>query len=119
MNRQQVKELLPIIQAFAEGKEIEVKLKSGSKWCTFNENDIHYINVEECDFRIKSEPKYRPFKDKEECWNEMLRHHPFGWLKYKKNDSYINCNSIRNINAFKIDFKELTFADGTPFGIKE
>ena len=116
MNRQQVKELLPIIQAFAEGKEIEIKLKSGSKWCTFNENDIHYINVEECDFRIKSEPKYRPFKDKEECWNEMLKHQPFGWVK--TDVGYDNLWHTNKGDDFKATFKNCTFADGTPFGIK-
>ena len=136
MNRQQVKELLPIIQAFAEGKEIEIKLKSGSKWCTFNENDIHYINVEECDFRIKPEPKYRPFKNVEECWNEMLEHQPFGWVK--KTSGYCNFLHIMDLYSTGIvindvdifgDFKNLlktydfafaetTFADGTPFGIK-
>lgn len=30
------------------------------------------------EYRIKPEPKYRPFKDAKECWQEMQKHQPFG-----------------------------------------
>lgn len=116
MDRQEAKDMLPIIQALAEGKHIQLKDRIGN-WM-----DIDFINVELCNpnvYRIKPEPKYRPFKDAEECWQEMLKHQPFGWFKNKKGDSYINRSNVCNINAFKIDFKEITFVDGTPFGIKE
>ena len=67
MNRIQAKELLPIIQAFAEGKTILVQ--DGIDWCYLsNESDF---NLNPQRYRIKSEPKYRPFKDAEECWQEM------------------------------------------------
>lgn len=63
MNREEAKKLLPVIQAFAEGKCVETK--TGSGW----------INIENMSFagnpdsyRIKPEPKYRQFKDAEECW---------------------------------------------------
>lgn len=40
-------------------------------------------------YRIKPEPKYRPFKDAEECWQEMLKHEPFGY-------TYDRLNNIRD-----------------------
>lgn len=151
MNRQQVKELLPIIQAYAEGKQIEIKTKEGKKWCTFKENDIQYLPtiICTCDFRIKPEPKYRPFKDEEECWEEMLKHQPFGWTKaipdkeykakyyhnnedvtmyyqvqkvapgyIKYDDANDRCEIGEQDKSYKDVFKVMTFADGTPFGVK-
>lgn len=81
MTREEVKELLPIIQAFAEGKEIEIKPKEGVHWCMLAEDDIQYLDFKKCDFRIK--PKYRPFNNSKECWEEMQKHQPFGWIKCK------------------------------------
>lgn len=40
------------------------------------------------EYRVKPEPKYRPFKDAEECWAEMLKHEPFGWVKAIPNKEY-------------------------------
>ena len=83
MNRQQAKEFFPIIKAFAEGKEIECRVED--KW---------YKLLEICnetnpqDYRIK--PEYRPFKDAEECFEEMKKHQPFGWIKDKQQHEYFN-----------------------------
>ena len=72
MTREEAKELLPIIQAFADGKTIQV-------WYNDTWQDEEYPSFVELNlFRIKPEPKYRPFKTKEECWNEMLKIHLFG-----------------------------------------
>ena len=124
MTRKQAKELLPIMQAFAEGKEVEIKTKEGSEWSTLEEDDIQYINFEKYNLRIK--PKYRPFKNKKECWQEMLKHQPFGWIT----DGQRICNIIciredgilanTNLNGTFYEFESsinLKFADGTPFGI--
>lgn len=131
MNRQQIKELLPIIQAYAEGKPIEIKTKGGKKWCTFEENDIQYLPsiLSTCDFRIKPESKYRPFKNEEECWEEMLKHQPFGWIKCKEgyfnivyvNDDYVGLADKDDsciLLASKNSYQDNTFADGIPFGVK-
>lgn len=120
MNRQQAKDLLPIIQAFAEGKTIQ--------YCCGNRNlTPQWIDVqleEKVDFsdnpqmyRIKPEPKYRPFKDAEECWQEMLKHQPFGWVK--TDEGYEQIWHVNKGDDFNATFKTCTFADGTPFGIKE
>lgn len=78
MTRKEAKQLLPIIQAFAEGKTIEVRVGNDS-WVKTDE--VYGGRNNDYDYRIKPEPKYRPFKDAEECWQEMQEHQPFGGLK--------------------------------------
>lgn len=129
MTREEVKKLLPIIQAFAEGKEIEMFF--GNEWVKTTNPGFTFSSE---NYRIKPEPEYRPFKTKEECWNEMLKHQPFGWVLSKVTGSYGSIGSIiqRNNNieitfstnegeSFSPErlFNTHTFADGTPFGIKE
>lgn len=115
MNRQQAKELLPIIQAFAEGKTILVQ--DDIDWCYLgNESDF---NLNPQRYRIKPEPKYRPFKDAEECWQEMQKHQPVGWLKHKTDEGYELIWHVNKGDDFNPILKTCTFADGMPFGIKE
>ena len=77
MTREEAKVLLPIIQAFTEGKVIECRTKPSAlskswqdmnKWTEMKEIEF-WNNIE---YRIKPEPKYRPFENKEECWQEHL-----------------------------------------------
>ena len=90
------------------------------------------IRLANFEYRIKPEPKYRPFKDAEECWQEMQKHQPFGWLKHKEEKENYHILKITDSRISMIDvceevtfydynetFKQYTFADGTPFGIKE
>lgn len=120
MDRKQAKEMLPIIQALAEGKHIQLKDKIGN-WM-----DIDFINLELCNpniYRIKPNHKYRPFKDAEECWQEMQKHQPFGWIKYKENKYLITevssiCITVGKNYYFKEANEVFTFIDGTPFGVK-
>lgn len=114
MNRQQAKDLLPIIQAFAEGKTIQSRFINGSNtW--WDDNNLSFGDGVE--YRIKPEPKYRPFKNKEECWREMQKHQPFGWVK--TDEGYEQIWHANKGDDFNATFKTCTFADGTPFGIKE
>lgn len=121
MNRKEAKQLLPIIQAFAEGKGVETK--TGSGWISI-ENMSFAGNPDS--YRIKPEPKYRPFKDAEECWQEMLKHQPFGWVKEKERNVRTIINYIHNEGVmfscgsvlFERLFDIYTFADGVPFGVK-
>ena len=139
MDRERAKELLPIIQAFADGKKIEMAsfdddgaLSEWSdvyfpKWLDWLDNHI---------YRIKPEPKYRPFNTKEECWNEMLKHQPFGWVKSKDKGYFHLIGLVQfasELEDVMITFatseqlarssrsisENYIFADGTPFGIKE
>ena len=132
MTREEAKQLLPIIQAFSEGKIIECRTKPGTisagipnEWTEIKE--IGFWNGIE--YRIKPEQKYRPFANAEDCWHEMQKHHPFGWLKGDK--CFYNIVSVSNIDVSManvsgdiviLNFSEVmednTFADGTPFGVK-
>ena len=130
MTREEAKALLPIMQAFAEGKTIQV-------WANDTWQDEEYPSFGELNlFRIKPEPKYRPFKTQEECWNEMLKHQPFGWVKSKDKgyfrliglvqfaseleDVMITFATSENLaRSSHSIYENYIFADGTPFGIKE
>lgn len=122
MNRQEAKSLLPIITAFAEGKEIEYFDTGSNIW----RKSIDPAFDEGVKYRIKPSPKYRPFKDAEECWQEMQKHQPFGWAKDKRDNEIIMitsvCSRICIIGKYAKDFKEAldcyTFADGSVFGVK-
>ena len=127
MTREEAKQLLPIIQAFAEGKAIESKCIKGDKSLWYDDEDPSFDN--DLEYRLKTEPKYRPFSNAEECWKEMLNHHPFGWVK--GDECFYNIVSVSNIDVsmanvsgdiVTLDFSEVmecnTFADGTPFGVK-
>lgn len=123
MTREEAAKLLPILQAFAEGRDIEYFDTGSSIW----RKSIDPAFDESVNYRIKPEPKYRPFKDAEECWNEMLKHKPLGWVKndlgtyrficyikdaeLRMEDQRWTCNEL-----FRLKF---TFVDGTPFGIGE
>ena len=123
MTREEAKQLLPIIQAFAEGKTIQVRINNDSSWTDLLDTKLEICNLYE--YRIQPEPKYRPFKTKEECWEDMLKHQPFGWIKSNGNDLYsiasINCEGITTFAYYRFleSFEKFTFIDGTPFGIKE
>lgn len=122
MTREEAKKLIPIIQAFADGKTIEF-FKQG-EWYELNDPDFMWSAYK---YRIKPKPKYRPFKTKEECWTEMHKHPDFGWVL--KSGVYLHILSLykdalyiqEENDAIYFDnaFNELTFTDGTPFGIKE
>ena len=122
MTREEAKELLPIIQAWAEGKNIQ--FLSDGEWHDINQADFTCYPDK---YRIKPEPKYRPFKSKEECWNEMLKHQPFGWVKEISSEMLYLINGIsdmsivimENIDSFKEAMNIYEFKDGAPFGVVE
>ena len=131
MTREEAKELLPIMQAFAEGKTIEYRGLGGEWKAAHTPTWSSHLF-----YRIKPEPKYRPFRTRRECWDEMLKHQPFGWLKSKENEFCINIGEVSWKEGYgdvvitfytskpfslysNAAYREYTFADGTPFGIKE
>ena len=127
MTREEAKKLLPIIQAFAEGKTLQYRVdEENNTW----ENIINpkFIDLPS-NYRIKPEPKYRPFRTKEECWVEMHKHPDFGWVRSKQCGSYALLGNISEVIIRSTDechkdsmdyiYEAYTFTDGTPFGIKE
>ena len=128
----EIQRLFPIFEAIKEGKTIQW-LDMGL-WRDIDGNDEGFFLdtlVGETDgYRIKPEPKYRPFANAEECWTEMEKHQPFGWIKSA--DCCYNIVSVSNIDVsmanvsgdiVTLRFCEVmesdTFADGLPFGVKE
>ena len=127
-NKEEVKSVMNIIQAFANGKTIQAIDPYEDEWV--DQAALNFKALFEGQYRIKPEHTYRPFKNAEECWQEILNHHPFGWLKGDK--CFYNIVSVSNIDVsmanvsgdiVTLDFSDVmednTFADGTPFGILE
>lgn len=126
MDKERTKDLIKIMQASLEGEVIECKLRNStnplSTWFTHSGNDW---NTNAYMYRIKPKPQYRPFKNQEECWKEMKNHQPFGWIKV--GGHYENIVDLKTGDEIFVNrhhytwndaYKEITFADGTPFGMK-
>lgn len=133
MTKEEARNFYPILQAYAEGRVIECRTKPSAVKGTDVPNDwtemkeIRFWNNTE--YRIKPEPKYRPFKDRQECWQEMQKHQPFGWIADIDSCRYIlavgegsvvfkSFNSSDFCKSFDEVVDTYTFADGTTFGIK-
>ena len=120
-------ERIALMQAYVDGKQIQFFNILGEKWEDTIDPRWSQVNR----YRIKPEPNYRPFKNAEECWQEMQKHQPFGWIKDKEDGHY---SMVTTVDAFYDDknyikisgdhnwsFAETmnvyTFADDAPFGI--
>lgn len=130
MTREEAKELLPIIKAYAGGKTIQI-FDDRNEWNDLNKPTF---DGDPSSYRIKPETKYRPFRTHEECWNEMHKHPDFGWVNSKSvlvsivridyqldGDLYFTINGTGGNCAINTNymFECYTFTDGEPFGVKE
>lgn len=129
MTREDLINAMPIIKAFIDGKKLQYK-DLNHEWEDLEVNDLDLDDFVESAWRIKPEPKYRAFKDAEECWQEMSKHQPFGWMKDKKDGHHalitaadddtcgmsLNGNAAWSLSGIMDLF---TFADGATFGVKE
>ena len=131
LTREEAKEMLPIIQAWADGQTVDwydpaIGWRASGFHLDFDKNPKY--------FRIKPEPKYRPFKTREECWEEMHKHPDFGWIKVNVTSEYEQvvrvfdycktelCFNIANSDddyTSEMMLNSYTFTDGTPFGVKD
>ena len=134
MTREEIKRRAELYSALAEGKTIQILNMEGN-WVDIEVKKLNYI-PETLKFRIKPKSNYRPFKTQEECWNEMLKHQPFGWVKSKDKGYFhliglvqwsseledvmiIFATSEQLARSSRSLFEDYIFADGTPFGIRE
>ena len=123
MTREEIKEAAKVMEAYADVKKVQ-KQDINGLWIDCDNPMFDWASF---NYRIKPGPKYRPFKSQEECWNEMLKHQPFGWVKEISCEMLYLINGISNesivimedINSFKEAMNIYEFKDGTPFGIKE
>ena len=129
--KKEIQRLMPLFQAIAKGKTIQ--WNDMGVWRDIDGDDegffLDTFVGKTVGYRIKPESKYRPFANAEECWTEMQKHEPFGWV-IKLNEGKILIGEvpsggvvIHNQRGSMYGFDEanriLTFADGTPFGILE
>ena len=159
MTKEEIKKFLDNTKVYVNGKseEIQKKLFSfGYYWFGTNYNKVQFTKepflfisddniITHSDFNnhkfteitaeqilsLELTEGYRPFKDKNECWNEMLKHQPFGWVKNIETGDLCNISNIYESEGcskvfldtcaytFSSLLNEFTFIDGTPFGIKE
>ena len=99
LTREVIKDFQSIVQAWIEGKTIQYNFDEG-----WRDANIEHLLGDISKYRIKPEPKYRPFKSQEECWNEMLKHQPFGWIRNNDTERLCNIGSIgRNNYGVVID----------------
>lgn len=127
MTREEARNAAEVMLAYADGKSIEFKEFKEEQWSPFIPEKDAFLcfNFDRFDYRIKKEPTYRPFKDKEECWAEMQKHQSFGWVMAREafRQVLIIGNYYICLEGITFDyneaFEEVKFLDGTPFGIKE
>lgn len=130
MTREEARQAAEVLKAFADGKEIEISGKYKDNWNLIDckRDNIHF-DFDYYDYRAVKEPQYRPFETAEECWNEMLKHQPFGWVRRKTTLDMYNiwvvdsesdgiCLNPEEIIGFGKIIEYYTFADSEPFGIK-
>ena len=118
---------IKVMQAYVEGKQIQYD--DDGKWIDIDYPDWDWHNG---DYRIKPESKCRPFKNAEECWQEMQKHQPFGWIKDKNDGHYSMVTTVdaaagegkkhigisgNHLWTLAETMNNYTFADGEPFGI--
>ncbi len=128
MDRDSARKAAEVMLAYADGKEIESGESGKNLWYSVDHPSFNWIAN---DYRIKPTPTYRPFANAEECWEEMKKHEPFGWIKDKEDGHYVTITQISNDEGDNISLdgknkwtfegvmKYYTFADGQPFGVKE
>lgn len=132
MNRKEAAELSPFIKAFGEGRIIESSSITDVSKAWREVTDFPIGMIKNFKFRIKpdskAEAKFRPFANVEECWTEMKKHQPFGWVKDKKEGYYVLITAVDNGDYMSLSgnsgwsfyslMKDYTFTDDIPFGIK-
>ena len=130
MTTEEIRDAAKVMEAYANGKKIQFR-KGINEWIN---TPYPLFNWDKFTYRVKPEPKYRPFESQEECWNEMLKHQPFGWLKSIKKQEKVHIGRVFDAPDYVLItlsineglnysssylFGNYTFDDGTPFGIKE
>lgn len=96
-------EMISVMQSYAEGKKIELRYNrwNGEKWVDVCNPSWAW---NEYDYRVKPEPKYRPYANADECFADVKKHG--GWVKN---------SSGQYIQIIAVGESSITFADNIPF----
>ena len=114
MERAETEEAIAVMQAYVDGKTIQYRPRTvGSEWTDVvgNPNWSWYNNH----YRVKPQVKYRPYISPEECFDNLRCD---GWLKRREGRVYMRINRLDMYIDYQKMFKEYTYVDGTPFGLK-
>ena len=94
-----VSEQIAIMKAYENGKTIEVKRYDETKWKSIDNIENYQFNFSKYEYRIATEPKYRPYKSVKEAFNEAKKHE--FWTKE------ISTGFIINVGAFGENFEDI------------
>lgn len=91
----------------------------------YTNQDYEEISVEDLlNLKVTSDAEYRPFKNDTECWDEMKKHEPFGWVKNVDDERYFiyevnfGIGTSESFHPYNEALCTVKFLDDTPFGIK-
>lgn len=139
MTREQAKKAIEVLNAYCEGKEIEVADKGIGNWGNVVSDEPRF-NFASFDYRIKPTEEYRPYEDCDEMiedFNERFRADsyvirggdlPLIWVKHKQTGKRQLLTSfgktlvdMSDVNGTSVEelFKDYEYLDGTLIGKKE
>ncbi len=127
MNRTKAKKILSILEAFVKGEEVQKQDVTGVNYYTVDELNENVLLFRPDEYRVKPRQTYQAFSGKKECWEEMLKHEPFGWIEAKsdrdpclitevRDDGFIINNQIHEFLGYDFAFSHFEFTDRKPFG---
>ena len=120
-----VSEQIAIMKAYEDGKTIEQKRFDRTEWESIVYVEDFPFDFVSNEYRISTEPKYRPYESVDEAFNEAkkhgfwMKHKPSGSICFstkflkKRNNIYINSQS----SVIGLDYC-VWLDDGSPCGIK-
>lgn len=82
MTVEQIKKNAKVMLAFTQGNEIQARplgIQDENAWKDESSPNFDF-NLYEYRVKENTESEYRPFENIKECWEEMLKHQPFGWI---------------------------------------
>lgn len=127
MTREEAREAAEVMLAYANGKEMEFRSVT-LDWHSITHPNF---NWEHSKYRIKDESKCRKFDNGDECWEEMKKHEPFGWVCSRDKPNFkLYVLSVDNDGVMLSDYDDgatlhsypsfyqfYNFVDGTRCGI--
>ena len=120
-----VSEQIAIMKAYEDGKTIEGKRYEETEWKSLEYVENYPFDFFSNEYRIATEPKYRPYESVEEVFNEAKKHG--FWVKNKSHNLriiwIIECSEsgilyIGGINASEYLNNFVWCDDGSPCGVK-
>ena len=107
-------EMIAIMQAYVDGKEIEMCAYGTCDWLVIPLNRQPLWNWGDYSYRVKKQPEYIPFtfEDAEILMGKVVKHKTANHLA-----AITSCfNETTNMGGYKKLLEDYTFLDGSPCG---